>query len=57
MIQNLIADGTTFIGDGLRFSDIRDVKVAHAPREDFAIAPELLESPNGVSQGVMTAPV
>ena len=57
MVKNLVANGTTFVGNGLCFSDISDVKVAHAPRKDFAIAPELLESPNGVLQRVMTAPV
>jgi hypothetical protein len=48
MVENLVANGTTFVGDGRHFSDLGNIEVAYTPRENFAIALKLLKGPDRV---------
>src|SRR5271166_2535355 len=57
MVKNLIAGRMARAGDPADGVEIGRVEVAHAPRQDLALAPKLLEGGDRVLQRVGAAPV
>ena len=57
MVEDLVADRAALARDPPRFLEIGHVEVAHAPGQDLAVAPELLECGDRVLERVSTAPV
>src|SRR4029453_1672305 len=57
MVKDLVTDDAAVAGDRANLDEVRHVEVAHAPREDLALALELLEGSDGVFEWVLSAPV